>query len=369
MTEKIVEKRYRIDVFHGKSLEGNPINSPADRGMHVYLPPGYFESEEKKYPVIYFLHGYTGYDQKITVTSTEEDNKNLPVKLLPPYILEQIDLDRWPSYKKFDELIAKGELDPFIFVQPDASLRLPHKDGAKDFSGAVQNKGSLFVNSAFTGNYADYIAKDVIEYVDANYRTIPDKQHRGLAGGSMGGYGALSVPIYHPDKFIATASLSPGNLDLEVLDLKLVVPIHEKVLGREWAEQYGVSLWGDVIDTADLVFSRDNPLWPSIVRDDTGKTIDFNKEAAKNWEKYNINNMIRENPDALKEVFLLLNCEKNDEFGLAAITKRIHETLTELGIDHEFELYSDPRAALSPHILGIGYQIISAIKFCLQHFT
>ncbi|MFB0561379.1 MAG: alpha/beta hydrolase [Candidatus Lokiarchaeia archaeon] len=369
MTEKKAEDRNRVDVFHGKSLEGNPINSPADRGLHIYLPPGYFESEKERYPVVYFLHGYTGYDQKISITSTKEDNKNLPVKLIPPEILEQIDLDRFPSYAKFDELITSGELDPFIFVQPDASLRLPHKDGAKDFFGAVQTKGSFYLNSPYTGNFEDYIVKDVIGYVDANYRTIPDKQHRGLAGGSMGGYGALSIPIHHPEKFIATASLSPGNIDFDSLDLKLVVPIHEKVLGREWAEQYGVSLRDDILDTVDLVLSRDNPLIPSIVRDDTGKTIDYNKEAAKNWEKYDLNNMIRENPDALKEVHLLINSERNDEFGIAAITEKIHENLNELGIDHEFEIYSDPKAALTPHILGTAYQIIPGLKFCLQHFT
>ncbi len=369
MVEKNTEERYRVDVFHGKSLEGNPINSPADRGLHVYLPPGYFKSEKERYPVVYFLHGYTGYDQKITVTSTVEDNKNLPVKLLPPDILEQIDLDRFPSYAMLDELITKGELDPFIFVQPDGSLRLPHIEGAKDFSGEVQLKGSYFLNSPFTGNFEDYIAKDAIDYVDANYRTIPDKQHRGLVGGSMGGYGVLVICLHHPEKFIAASSLSPGNLDLDLLDVELIVPIHEKVLGREWAEQYGVSFWGDVLDTVDIVVTKDNPLLPSIVRDETGKTIDYNKEAAKNWQKYNLNNMIRENPDALKQVHLLLNCERNDEFGLATTTKKIHETSNELGIDHQFELYSDPKAALSPHILGIAYQLIPGIKFCLQHFT
>ncbi len=142
--------RYRVDVIHAKSLEGNPINSPVDRELYVYLPPDYFESGDRRYPVVVYLHGYTGNNQKMTVVSTIENNKNLPVKLIPPEILQQIDLDRIPSYKKLDEMITRGELDPFIFVQPDGSLHLPHKNGAKDFTGAVQTKGSFFLTLSAT---------------------------------------------------------------------------------------------------------------------------------------------------------------------------------------------------------------------------
>ncbi|MFB0561380.1 MAG: alpha/beta hydrolase [Candidatus Lokiarchaeia archaeon] len=369
MVEKKAGERYRIDVIHAESLEGNPINSPVERELYVYLPPGYFESGNRRYPVVYYLHGYTGNNQKMTVVSTLEDNKNLPVELIPQEILEQIDLDRILSYSKLDELITKGELAPFIFVQPDGSLHLPHKDGAKDFTGAVQTKGSFFLNSPFIGNFEDYIVKDVIEYVEGNYRTVPDKQHRAMMGGSMGGYGTLSICIHHPQKFISAAALSPANITLDLIDWNLVTPIFEKLLGREIAEQLGESSRSDILDTNDIIFSRDNPLLPSIKRDDAGKIVDMNEEAAKNWMKYNLNNMIRENPDALTEVHLLLNCESNDEYGLTRETEKIHETLNELGIDHEFEIYSDPKAALSPHILGIAYHIIPGIRFCIQNFT
>ncbi len=369
MVEKNADERYRINVFHAESLEGNPINSPVDRELCVYLPPRYFESENRRYPVVYYLHGYTGNNQKMTVVSTLEDNKNLPVELIPPEILEQIDLDRILSYAKLDEWITGGELGPFIFVQPDGSLHLPHKDGAKDFTGAVQTKGSFFLNSPFTGNYEDYVVKDVIDYVDANYRTIPDKQHRALMGGSMGGYGTLGICLHHPEKFISAAALSPANITTDLMDWKLVTPIYEKLLGREIAEQLGDSSQGDILDTFDILFSKDNPLLPSIKRDDAGIIVGFNEKASSNWLKYDINSMIRENPTALKEVNLLLNCESTDEYALTGETKKIHETLTELGIDHEFEIYSDPKAALSPHILGIAYHIIPGIRFCIQHFT
>ncbi|MGQ9722385.1 MAG: alpha/beta hydrolase-fold protein [Candidatus Jordarchaeum sp.] len=369
MSGKNASKRYRVDNIHVKSLENNPINSPVDRELYVYLPPGYFESKDRRYPVVVYLHGYTGNNQKMTVVSTLEDNKNLPVELIPPEILEQIDLDRILSYAKLDEMITKGKLDPFIFVQPDGSLHLPHKDGAKDFTGAVQTKGSFFLNSPYTGNFEDYIVKDVIEYVDANYRTIPDKQHRALMGGSMGGYGTLSICLHHPEKFVAAAALSPANITIDLLDWKLVTPIYEKLLGREIAEQLGASTYGDIMDTFDILFSKDNPLMPTVKRDKSGKIVKWDKKAANNWQKYDINYMIRKNPNALKKVQLLINCESTDEYGLTDETKKIHKTLEELEIKHQFEVYSDPKAALSPHILGIAYQIIPGIKFCTQYFT
>ncbi|MEM2134803.1 MAG: alpha/beta hydrolase-fold protein [Candidatus Jordarchaeaceae archaeon] len=369
MAKKGDGDRYRVDVIHAKSLEGNPINSPVDRELYVYLPPDYFESKDKRYPVVIFLHGYTGNNQKMTIVSTIEDNKNLPVKLIPPEILQQIDLDRILSYARLDELISKGELEPFILVQPDGSLHLPHKDGAKDFTGAVQTKGSFFVNSPYTGNFEDYIVKDVIDYVDANYRTIPDRQHRALIGGSMGGYGTLSICLHHPEKFIVAAALSPANITIDLLDWKLVTPIYEKLLGREIAEQLGASSYSDILDTFDILFSRDNPLMPSIKRDKNGKIVKWSKRAANNWQKYDINQMIRKNPKALKKVHLLINCESTDEYGLTQEARKIHETLVELGIEHQFEIYSDPKAALSPHILGIAYHILPGIKFCLQKCT
>ena len=51
-------RRYRLDTFKAASLAGNPLGSPEERGIRIYLPPGYFDSENARYPVAYFLHGY-----------------------------------------------------------------------------------------------------------------------------------------------------------------------------------------------------------------------------------------------------------------------------------------------------------------------
>jgi hypothetical protein len=369
MSEEADKNRYRIDRLHSKSLEGNPINSPTDRELHIYLPPGYFQSEKKRYPTIYFLHGYAQNSQKITVSPRLEDNKNLPLQLIPKQILQQIDLNRIPSYTWFDELISKGGLEPFIFVQPDGSLHLPQKGDVKDLTGVAETKGSFYINSPFTGKFEDYIVKDVLEHVDHNYRTLADKKHRALIGGSMGAYGALSICLHHPEKFVSAASLSPANMTTGLLDWKLIIPVYEKLLGRKMAEQLGKSSSSDLLETCDMIFSSNSPLLASIKRDNEGKIIDMDEKSSTNWQRHNLNRMIREDPEPLKTVHLLINCESTDEFGFSGETKKIHQTLVEIGIRHQFEIYTDPRAALSPHMLGIAYHIVPAIRFCQQHFT
>ena len=61
------EQRYRIDRIHAGSLENNPAGSPVDRDLFIYLPPGYFNSRTKLYPVVYLLHGYRGNPKNLTV--------------------------------------------------------------------------------------------------------------------------------------------------------------------------------------------------------------------------------------------------------------------------------------------------------------
>jgi enterochelin esterase-like enzyme len=137
---------------------------------NVYLPAGYAGSTDR-YPVLYLLHG-------------RGDTK-----------------DAWTRMKgQLDELIASGEIQPTIAIMPDAPW---------------SSRASYYVDSAYTG--ADpgrpvetAFTKDLIAHVDSAYRTVADRTGRGLAGYSMGGYGALRYSIAHPDLFGAAIVLSPA---------------------------------------------------------------------------------------------------------------------------------------------------------------
>jgi enterochelin esterase-like enzyme len=160
----------RIQV-HGKGLEGNLEGDSPDRDVAVYLPPSYQKARARRYPVIYLLHGFTD------------------------------DVDHWWGVKQhfvsvpavMDRALAAGVRE-MIVVMPNAFTRY---------------QGSMYSNSATTGDWEDYVAGELVAYVDAHYRTIASPAGRGLAGHSMGGYGALRIGMKHPEVYSSLYLLSP----------------------------------------------------------------------------------------------------------------------------------------------------------------
>jgi enterochelin esterase-like enzyme len=165
----------RVKVL-GPSLEGNLSGDDALRDVSVYLPPSYRSETSKRYPVIYLLHGYTDSDA------------------------------RWFG------LIG----DHFVNV-PDA-VDAAWQNGAADMIIVMPNayslyEGSMYSNSATTGDWEAYVAKDLVNYIDFHYRTIADRDSRGLAGHSMGGYGTLRIGMKYSEVFAALYAMSPCCLD------------------------------------------------------------------------------------------------------------------------------------------------------------
>jgi enterochelin esterase-like enzyme len=159
-------------TVHGKSLEGNLSGDAADRDVFVYLPPSYATAHRRHYPVVYFLHGYS-------VTA----ERYVQFLALPASI---------------DRAISAGKLQDMIFVMPNAMT--PYG-------------GSMFSNSITTGDWEAFIARDLVGYIDAHYRTIPRRTARGLAGHSMGGYGTLRIGMKYSDTFAALYAMSGCCLD------------------------------------------------------------------------------------------------------------------------------------------------------------
>ncbi len=154
--------RFEEVVFESNLLKGNRLGDPFQRPLWIYLPPGYDDESAKRYPTIYMIQGFTG----------------------------QLDMwrNRAPLRKNFpelaDELFAKGEAPPCILVWVDCWTSLG---------------GSQFVDSPATGRYHSYLCEEVVPWVDAHYRTLAQREHRGIAGKSSGGYGAMITPMLRPD--------------------------------------------------------------------------------------------------------------------------------------------------------------------------
>ena len=357
--------RYRQERITSESLKGNPIGSPYERTLSVYLPPEYYTSGER-YPVVYLLHGYGGHSRNLTLFRRPDEKSFGHMTDGLRKFLKYFDLGRLPSFELLDELISGGKMKPFILVQPDASLHIPNKYNTREaLTGTVSLKGSFYIDSPYSGNFETYIVKDVIDYVDHTFRTEAKREKRCLTGGSMGGYGTLRICLNNPGLFVSAAALSPANLVLSGLGHKLVIPYITDLLGREESERQGFCLWDDIIETFDMTVCGGDRLISSLSPD--GGVISSHSETAKEkWSENDINAMIAEKPDALKEMSLLLNCAANDEFGLAERTVEMHETLLKHRISHEYSIYSDGGISFSPHIFGICYNTVPAIDFCLR---
>lgn len=168
----------RIKV-HGRSLEGNLEGDSPDRDVSIYLPPSYATERNRRYPVIYLLHGYT-------------DRDDLWFGSKPHFI-------NVPTVA--DKALANGGTREMIIVMPNAYTAF---------------QGSMYSSSPTTGDWETFVARDLVTYIDSHYRTIPDVTSRGLAGHSMGGYGTVRIGMKNPDVFSSLYILSPCCMSANV---------------------------------------------------------------------------------------------------------------------------------------------------------
>lgn len=165
------ESRGRLEErwFESRALQGNPLGDPHVRPVWVHLPPGYDEEASRRYPSLYVIQGFTG------------------------------QVDMWRNRSAFrptvpelvDDLLASGETPPCIVVYVDAWTSVG---------------GSQFLDSPGTGRYHTYLCDEVVPWVDAEYRTVPERTHRGISGKSSGGFGAMVTAMLRPDLFAGFAT-------------------------------------------------------------------------------------------------------------------------------------------------------------------
>ncbi len=360
------EGRYLVFNFESQALEKNANNFCPERKFHIYLPPGYHDHVEKRYPVIYFLHGYGGNINNLVLISEKEIKSHY--EFLFRFLLPKV-FKNYPTFEKIDENINNGTFPPFILVQPNGSLGLNAKFNLKDKNGNSQLKGSFYANSPSTGKFGDSIFIDLIDYVDNHFRTVPNKANRAIMGASMGGYGTLYAAINHSEKFNSAAALSPVITPYELLNHRMVIPFFTKIYGKKKTGVMGDRELVDLLDTVDVIFSSDARLIPEDM-DTTNRKYNFEaKEAIKNWSHSDLVEQLKNNPEGLRELKLFFNSEESDEYNLAPQVRKFHDVLEEMNIPHTYEIYQDEFAAkISPHQIGILSKVMEGLDFCLKSF-
>ena len=301
-------------------LSGNPLGDPVTREVSVYLPPDYFQSQQRRYPVLYALAPYTGTG---------------PTMVQHKPWSESLD-------QRMDRLIAGG-CPPAIVVMPDCFNRLG---------------GSQYVNSTATGRYEDYFLQEILPAVEQRFRTIPSPAGRGVFGKSSGGYGALRMGMLHQDLFAAVACHS-GDMFFEWS----YGPDFPRFLNRvqraggivPFVEEFYAArhLGSDEIITMSVLamaaaYSPDPKVPPM------GIDFPFDLETGRprpevwaRWKDHDPLQMLEQHYAALQQLRLVfVDCGRRDEYNLHFGARQLHARAQQLGVPLTYEEFDDGHRGL-----------------------
>jgi S-formylglutathione hydrolase len=284
---------------HGVSLEGNLEGDSPDPEVTIYLPPSYAAERARRYPVLYLMHGYGGTDGTWTGR-----------------------LARLPE--SADKLAAGSGFHEMIVVMPNAySL----------------HKGSMYSNSVTSGDWEGYIAHDLVAYMDSHYRTIPDRLSRGLAGHSMGGYGAIRIGMKRPDVFASLYVMSGCCLTAALNPRAEAMTAAEQIRTREDAQKAAQTPgFGSSVTLAEAAAWSPNPGNPPLFLDLPMKDGKVRPEIVAKWAANAPLAMIDQYVRNLKQ-YKAIAIEVGTKDNLRASNKLLEETMTRFGIAHAYEEY------------------------------
>jgi S-formylglutathione hydrolase FrmB len=284
----------RIKV-HGTALEGNLEGNAIDRDVIVFLPPSYAAQRNRRYAVVYALHGYS------------------------------IGAEQWTHEIHVPQTIegafAQGAQE-MIVVLPD--------------SKTVHN-GSMYSSSVTTGDFEQFIAHDLVVYMDAHYRTIPNRTSRGLVGHSMGGYGASRIGMKHADIFGSLYIMSPCCL--EPRRAGPANPETEKALEavKKPADSAGLP-FGLRAQLASAAAWSPNPKNPPLYLDLPTKEGQAQPDVIAKWAANAPLAFVDQYIGSLKR-YRGIAIDVGDQDGLRAGASKLHDILDSYGVSHSFEIY------------------------------
>jgi len=286
----------RVAVF-GKSLDGNLMGETASPSVSIYLPPSYSTEPERRYPVVYMLHGYTNTD------------------------LGYFGPDGRQAHLVAERAFASGSAKEMILVMPNCMNAYG---------------GCMYSSSVTAGDWEGYIAEDLVAYLDAHYRTLPRRESRGLAGHSMGGYGTLRIGMKRPDVFAAIYALSSccldeGNVQARSERLSLAEAVHTIEGGRD-ADR---SAKGTLARAAAWAPNPDNP---PLYLDLPTKSGAIQPQVAVKWAANSPVAMLAQYvPNLMKLDAVALDIGRQD--GLITSNEVFVAELSRFGIPHTYETY------------------------------
>jgi enterochelin esterase-like enzyme len=282
--------------IHGTALEGNLEGDAVDRDVVVFLPSSYGKDKHRRYPVVYALHGYS------------------------------IGADQWTHEIHVPQTIegafAQG-VKEMIVVLPD--------------SKTVHN-GSMYSSGVTTGDFERFIWHDVVSYIDAHYRTLPNRESRGLVGHSMGGYGASRIGMKHSDVFGSLYIMSPCCMSARPAGP--ANPELEKALESVKTPEDSAKL--QFFARAQLATAAawsPDPKNPPLYLDLPFKDGQVQNDVLAKWAANAPLAFIDQYIGNLRQ-YRAISIDVGDQDGLRTDTAKLHDILDKYGIANSFEMYS-----------------------------
>jgi hypothetical protein len=325
-------------VVQSEVLVGNPLGDPTRRPLYVYRPPEVRAGDAGELPSVYVLQGWGG-----------QVDTWLARKSFEPTFIERL-----------DDVFAERDCPPAIVVLVDAWTSLG---------------GAQFLNSSSTGRYLDHLCDEIVPFVDARYPTGADRAHRGIAGHSSGGYGAMVVPMLRPDVFGALASHA-GDALFECSYLP-----EFPVIARRLRDDFGGSFevmrerlaqeptfdfarYGDALSmyAYACAYSPD-PDRPGEARlpfePSTGRLI---PDVWAQWLECDPVRMAEPHAEALRSLRrIYLDAGRQDEFFLDLGAQAFSDELSRLGVEHTLELFDGRHGGTSYRYPGAVRELVTAL--------
>lgn len=325
-------------TFGSEVLRENRLGDPAERPLWVYLPPGYDDDPDRRFPSLYAIQGLTG----------------------------QLDMwrNRAPFRQNFpelaDELFAAGETPPCVIVWVDCWTSIG---------------GSQFLDSPATGRYHTYLCDEVVPFVDQHYRTLDAAEHRGIMGKSSGGYGAMVTPMLRPDLFGGFATHAGDALFEACYEPEL------RDAARALRDHYDGSFerfWEDFRARPALSKESDHYLLNvycmaacySAEEDGTvllpcdPRTSRLDDEVWERWLRWDPVRMVPRHAEALRGMrAIYIDAGKRDEWFLDLGAEAFRRALEEIGVtDVYFELFDGGHGA-------IEYRYPIAVRYLAERLS
>jgi len=333
-----LQGRFEELTFESEVLKNNPLHDPHQRPLWIYLPPGYDQEPSRRYPTVYMIQGLTG----------------------------QLDMwrNRVPFRKNFpemaDELFARHEAPPCIVVWVDCW---------------TSYGGSQFIDSPGTGRYHTYLCDEVVPWVDAHYRTLAQRPHRGIAGKSSGGYGAMVTPMLRPDLWGGLATHAGDAL----FEMCYLPDFRHSV--RALRDQYDGSFakfWQDFHSRVAFIKDSDHNLlndycMAACYSADEDGTVHLPYDTAtgelipqiwERWLTWDPVRMVPKHAEALRTMrAIYIDAGKRDQFYLDLGAEAFRRALEQIGVsDIFFELFDATHTA-------IEYRYPLSLKYLVERLA